>query len=64
MWAVSIVFCVFAEGCYKIEDQHGPYETKARCEERLSELSTAIVENVPNIIGMSIECRKENYSLT
>jgi hypothetical protein len=63
MWVVSIVFCIFADGCYKVEDERGPYETQARCEERLAELSAVIINNVPNLIGMDVECRKEKYSL-
>lgn len=63
MWVVFIAFCIFADGCYKVEDKRGPYETQARCEERLAELSTAIINNVPNIIDMNVECRKEKYLL-
>jgi hypothetical protein len=63
MWFVSIVFCIFADGCYKVTDERGPYETEEQCKARLVELSAVIVENVPYLIGMSVDCKKENYDL-
>ena len=60
---MSIIVCVFADGCYKVTDERGPYETEEQCKARLIEVSAVIVQNVSNLIGMSVDCKKENYDL-
>lgn len=67
MYYASLLFCVMTMGqpvCLIADDTYSPHDTMKACEQRLVEMSKALLTELPYVTIEQTKCEPKHYTMT